>query len=75
MFPSRLSKKVRRARPAYECCRFRGSVVALDAATGKVIWKSFAIASEPRPHEEVHCRDAALGAGRRGDLVVADRSM
>lgn len=36
-------------RPTYECCRFRGSVVALDATTGAVIWKSFAIASEPRP--------------------------
>jgi polyvinyl alcohol dehydrogenase (cytochrome) len=35
--------------PEYECCRFRGSVVALDAATGRVIWKSYTIAEEPRP--------------------------
>lgn len=33
----------------YECCRFRGSVVALDAATGRVIWKTYTIAEEPRP--------------------------
>ena len=34
--------------PTYECCRFRGSVVALDAATGKQIWKTFMI-EEPKP--------------------------
>ncbi|MBZ5600698.1 MAG: PQQ-binding-like beta-propeller repeat protein [Acidobacteriia bacterium] len=32
----------------YECCKFRGSVSALDAATGKVIWKSYTIPEEPR---------------------------
>lgn len=35
--------------PDYECCRFRGSVVALDAATGKQIWKSYTIPEEPVP--------------------------
>ena len=35
--------------PAYQCCTFRGSVVALDALTGKQIWKSYTIAEEPRP--------------------------
>ncbi|MCY3969515.1 MAG: PQQ-binding-like beta-propeller repeat protein [Acidobacteria bacterium] len=33
----------------YECCTFRGSVVAYDANTGEQIWKSYAIAEEPRP--------------------------
>ncbi len=33
--------------PGYECCKFRGSVSALDAATGKVIWKSYTIPEEP----------------------------
>ena len=28
------------ADPNYECCTFRGSVSALDAATGRVIWKA-----------------------------------
>jgi polyvinyl alcohol dehydrogenase (cytochrome) len=30
-----------RRRPEYECCTFRGSVVALDAATGKKTWQSY----------------------------------
>jgi polyvinyl alcohol dehydrogenase (cytochrome) len=35
--------------PAYECCRFRGSVVALDAATGAQIWKTYTISEEATP--------------------------
>lgn len=35
--------------PGYQCCRFRGSVVALDAATGKQIWKTYTISEEARP--------------------------
>src|ERR1700675_4110967 len=27
--------------PAYPCCSFRGSVVALDAKTGAIVWKTF----------------------------------
>jgi polyvinyl alcohol dehydrogenase (cytochrome) len=30
-------------RPGYRCCSFRGSVVALDAATGKLLWKTYTI--------------------------------
>ena len=33
----------------YECCKFRGSIVALDAATGRQIWKTYTIPDEPRP--------------------------
>jgi polyvinyl alcohol dehydrogenase (cytochrome) len=33
----------------YECCTFRGSVVALDAASGEVIWKTYMIADTPKP--------------------------
>jgi polyvinyl alcohol dehydrogenase (cytochrome) len=33
----------------YECCTFRGSVSALDANTGAVIWKSYTIPDEPKP--------------------------
>ena len=36
------------AAPTYECCTFRGSIVALDAATGKQIWKTFTLSEEPR---------------------------
>src|SRR5579863_3379200 len=34
--------------PNYACCTFRGSVVALDAATGRQIWKTFTIAEAPK---------------------------
>jgi polyvinyl alcohol dehydrogenase (cytochrome) len=37
------------ARADYECCSFRGSLVALDGATGKQIWKNYTIAEEARP--------------------------
>src|SRR4030095_5270037 len=29
--------------PTYECCTFRGSIVALDARSGKQIWKTYTI--------------------------------
>src|SRR5205823_14465437 len=32
--------------PTYECCKFRGSIAALAAATGKVLWKSYTVAEE-----------------------------
>ena len=32
-----------------ECCKFRGSLTSLDAATGKVIWKSYTTSEEARP--------------------------
>lgn len=36
------------AQPNYECCTFRGSVTALNAETGAVIWKAFTV-DEPKP--------------------------
>jgi len=33
----------------YPCCTFRGSVVALNANTGRQIWKSYTIAEAPKP--------------------------
>ena len=35
--------------PSYECCTFRGSVVALDAASGKQLWKTYTITDTPKP--------------------------
>jgi len=29
--------------PDYECCRFRGSITALDAETGEVVWKTYTV--------------------------------
>ncbi|MDQ2945725.1 MAG: PQQ-binding-like beta-propeller repeat protein [Acidobacteriota bacterium] len=33
----------------YPCCKFRGSIVALDAKTGKQIWKTYSIQETPVP--------------------------
>ena len=33
------------ANPKYPCCSFRGSVSALDAKTGNVVWKTYTIAT------------------------------
>ena len=35
--------------PDYPCCTFRGSIVALDADTGKQVWKTYIISDEPKP--------------------------
>ena len=32
----------------YECCSSRGALVALDAFTGKQVWKTYTISEEPR---------------------------
>jgi polyvinyl alcohol dehydrogenase (cytochrome) len=37
------------ANPKYECCKFRGSLTALNAQTGEVKWQSFTIPEEPKP--------------------------
>jgi polyvinyl alcohol dehydrogenase (cytochrome) len=33
----------------YSCCTFRGSLVALDTESGKILWKTYAIPDPPRP--------------------------
>jgi polyvinyl alcohol dehydrogenase (cytochrome) len=35
--------------PKYQCCSARGGLVALDAATGNQIWKTYTIAEEAKP--------------------------
>ena len=34
--------------PKYECCTLRGSVVALDTATGKKVWQAYTVQEEPK---------------------------
>ncbi len=36
--------------PRYPCCTFRGSLVALDAATGQRLWQAFTITEPLRAH-------------------------
>ncbi|HEX4135727.1 MAG TPA: PQQ-binding-like beta-propeller repeat protein [Bryobacteraceae bacterium] len=38
--------------PKYHCCTFRGSVVALDSATGKKIWQTFTIPEPAKPDDK-----------------------
>jgi polyvinyl alcohol dehydrogenase (cytochrome) len=42
-------EEVSGANPRYQCCSFRGSLVAIDAATGKILWQSHTIPQEPVP--------------------------
>jgi len=45
---SGVSEETAAAMPDYECCKFRGSLTALDAKTGAVIWKTYTV-GEPKP--------------------------
>jgi polyvinyl alcohol dehydrogenase (cytochrome) len=54
-----------RRRPEYECCTFRGSVVALDATTGKKIWQSYMATDAP----------AAVGKTKDGHNIFAPSGM
>jgi len=47
--PVSSTEEVFGADPTYPCCKFRGSVVALDASTGQTIWKSYVIPEAPKP--------------------------
>jgi polyvinyl alcohol dehydrogenase (cytochrome) len=40
------------SQPTYQCCTFRGSVVALDSATGRQIWKAYTIPEAPHPTKQ-----------------------
>ena len=60
---------------AYPCCTFRGSETALDAATGKVIWKRYMIpeAAKERPKGRWPPR-GAVGSGACGPLPRSIRN-
>lgn len=47
--PVRGNDEVSAVQPKFECCRFRGSLAALDAATGEQVWKTYTVAEEPHP--------------------------
>ena len=34
----------------YRCCTFRGSVAALDAGDGKLLWRTYTISDSPKPY-------------------------
>lgn len=45
-------EEVTGAGPKYQCCKFRGIVAALDAASGKQIWKTYTIPEEAHPTDK-----------------------
>ncbi len=47
--------------PKYQCCTFRGSLVALEAATGERLWQTFTIPEAAKP-----TGTSAAGAQRNG---------
>jgi polyvinyl alcohol dehydrogenase (cytochrome) len=47
--PVSSSEEATGAAAGYECCTFRGSVAALEAASGKIIWQTYTIPEPARP--------------------------
>jgi len=52
--------------PQYPCCTFRGSMNALDAKTGKVLWKTYTIDSPAKPTEKNAAGTQLLGPSGAG---------
>ena len=52
--------------PGYACCTFRGSESALDASTGKVLWKTYMIADAAKARPKTKQGSAALGPSGAG---------
>ncbi len=50
--PVSSSEEASAASGTYECCTFRGSLVALDAETGKQRWKSYTVVDPPKPFKK-----------------------
>jgi polyvinyl alcohol dehydrogenase (cytochrome) len=48
-FPFSSFEEILPPNPKSECCTFRGSVVALDASSGKLLWRTYTIQDAPQP--------------------------
>jgi polyvinyl alcohol dehydrogenase (cytochrome) len=64
--PTSSYEEVLAASPTYECCTFRGSVVALNAATGKSLWTTYTIDQSSQPTTK-----SKTGAQMRGPSGAA----
>ena len=78
--PVSSSEEVAISVPGYICCSFRGSVVAIDAKTGRQIWKTYTIQDAPHPYRPGQPQLGPAGAAvwssptidtKRGVLYVA----
>jgi polyvinyl alcohol dehydrogenase (cytochrome) len=52
--------------PGYLCCTFRGSESALDASTGKVVWKTYTIGEVAKARPKTRLGSAAWGPSGAG---------
>ena len=69
-FPIASGEEAAGANPKYACCTFRGSVTALDAATGGRLWKRYMIADKPRLAGK-NSNGVALRPRRSGSMEFA----
>ena len=53
--------------PGYECCKFRGSIVALDARDGRVVWQTYTIDTPAKPYRKA--KDGTQLYGPAGGAV------
>ncbi|HXQ27007.1 MAG TPA: PQQ-binding-like beta-propeller repeat protein [Candidatus Acidoferrales bacterium] len=67
------------ASPQYECCTFRGILAALDAATGKQIWRTYTIPDPARPTKKNKAGTQLWGPSGAGlwssPTIDADRGL
>ena len=72
-------EETRAINPAYPCCSFRGSVVALRVRDGEQVWKTYTISDASASHrQDVGGNTAARSIGRGhlvGPTIDAKRSM
>jgi len=81
--PVASSEESAAANPAYACCTFRGSVVAIDIANGQIVWKTYMSGDEPKAYAKPAAGTPVFGPSgigiesaptidvRRGVLYVA----
>jgi polyvinyl alcohol dehydrogenase (cytochrome) len=58
--------------PGYQCCTFRGAVVALDVRTGQILWKTYMVPSNNND-SDINLPGFYSGNGVWGSSPVVDR--
>jgi len=56
--------------PDYECCSFRGSMAALDLATGRILWKTYMTPSADFPGNAVWGSSPSIDPKRRSVYIA-----
>ena len=59
-------EEVSAVKPDYVCCTFRGSVLAIDAFLGKVVWKTYTLAEAGKPREATKRGAKVMGPSGAG---------